>query len=48
MVVALNGAAGAEVSPGRNMAGEPRDTLDFAGLQLAGDAVAPVAHGVDR
>jgi acyl-CoA dehydrogenase len=48
MVVALDGAAGAEVSPGRNMAGEPRDTLDFAGLQLAGDAVAPVAHGVDR
>ena len=29
MAVALDGAAGAEVAPGRNMAGEPRDTLTF-------------------
>lgn len=30
------------------MAGEPRDTLGFAGLRVAGDAVAPVADGIDR
>ena len=48
MAVALDGTAGAELSPGRNMAGEPRDTLGFAGMRVAGDAVAPVARGVDR
>ncbi len=57
MAVALEGtpgssargqAAGAELTPGRNMAGEPRDTLDFAGLRVAGDAVAAVARGIDR
>ncbi len=48
MVVALDGVAGAELTTGRNMAGEPRDTLDFAALRVAGDAVAPVATGVDR
>ena len=29
MAVALDGIAGAEVTAGRNMAGEPRDTLEF-------------------
>jgi acyl-CoA dehydrogenase len=48
MAVGLDGVAGAELAPGRNMAGEPRDTLSFAGLRVAGDAVAPVAPGVDR
>jgi acyl-CoA dehydrogenase len=57
MAVALDGipgssargqAAGTEVATGRNMAGEPRDTLTFAGLRVAGDAVAPTATGVDR
>jgi len=48
MAVALDGTAGAEVEAGRNMAGEPRDTLSFSGLRVAGDAVAPVATGVDR
>ena len=48
MAVALDGVAGAEVATGRNMAGEPRDTLSFAGLRVAGDAVAPAAPGVDR
>jgi acyl-CoA dehydrogenase len=45
MAVALDGA-GAHVAPGRNMAGEPRDTLSFAGLRVAGDAVA--ASPIDR
>ncbi len=48
MAVALDGARDAEVSPGRNMAGEPRDTLSFSGLRVPGDAVAPSAAGVDR
>ena len=48
MAVALDGTAGAEVAAGRNMAGEPRDTLSFSRLRVAGDAVAPVAVGVER
>jgi acyl-CoA dehydrogenase len=48
MAVALEGTAGAEVATGRNMAGEPRDTLTFANTRIAGDAVAPIAAGVDR
>jgi acyl-CoA dehydrogenase len=48
MVVTLDGASGATVAGGRNMAGEPRDTLSFAGLRVSGDAVAPTAPGVDR
>jgi acyl-CoA dehydrogenase len=48
MAVSLDGVAGAEVATGRNMAGEPRDTLSFSGLRVAGDAVAPAAAGVDR
>jgi alkylation response protein AidB-like acyl-CoA dehydrogenase len=48
MAVSLEGAAGADLAPGRNMAGEPRDTLGFSGLRVAGDAVAPAASGVDR
>ena len=48
MAVSLDGVAGAEVATGRNMAGEPRDTLSFAAIRVAGDAVAPAAAGVDR
>jgi acyl-CoA dehydrogenase len=47
MAVSLDGASGADLASGRNMAGEPRDTLNFAGLRVAGDAVAPVAPGID-
>jgi acyl-CoA dehydrogenase len=36
------------MAAGRNMAGEPRDALDFAGLRVSGDAVAPAERGVDR
>jgi acyl-CoA dehydrogenase len=46
--VVLDGTNGAEVAAGRNMAGEPRDTLSFSGLRVAGDAVAQAASGVDR
>ena len=48
MAVALDSITGAEVTAGRNMAGEPRDTLSFAGLRVAGDAVAPAMPGIDR
>jgi acyl-CoA dehydrogenase len=49
MVVTFgNGVEGAVPSTGRNMAGEPRDTLDFTGLGLAGNVVAPIGRGVDR
>jgi acyl-CoA dehydrogenase len=48
MAVALDGTAGADLEPGRNMAGEPRDTLTFAGVRVPGDAVAPVARGINR
>jgi acyl-CoA dehydrogenase len=48
MAVSLDGLAGAEVATGHNMAGEPRDTLSFSGLRVAGDAVAAAAVGVDR
>jgi acyl-CoA dehydrogenase len=48
MAVALDHTSGADLAPGRNMAGEPRDTLTFARSRVAGDAAAPVADGVDR
>jgi acyl-CoA dehydrogenase len=48
MAVALDGAGGAEVTPARNIAGEPRDTLVFTGLRLPADAVAPLPAGVSR
>lgn len=43
MAVALHDTAGAEVTAGRNMAGEPRDTLRFDSLRVPGDAAAPAA-----
>jgi acyl-CoA dehydrogenase len=43
-----DGVEGAVPSPGRNMAGEPRDTYRFDGLGLAGNVVAPVGPGVNR
>lgn len=48
MAVALDGSPGAELAIGRNMAGEPRDTLTFNNVRIAGDAVAPSASGIDR
>ncbi len=43
-----DGVKGAVPSPGRNMAGEPRDSFTFDGAGLAGNAVAPVGPGVNR
>ena len=48
MAVALDGTDGAEKAEGRNMAGEPRDTLTFSGFRLAADAAAPVRGGTTR
>jgi acyl-CoA dehydrogenase len=48
MAVALDGIEGAEHTDGRNMAGEPRDTLSFSGLRLAADSAAPVRGGTTR
>jgi acyl-CoA dehydrogenase len=49
MVVTFgDGVEGAVPSPGRNMAGEPRDSFTFDGMALAGNAVAPVGPGVNR
>jgi acyl-CoA dehydrogenase len=39
--------APAEVTPGRNLAAEPRDTLAWNDVELADDAVAPAPRGVD-
>ena len=47
MAVSLPNAQGATVTLGRNMAGEPRDTLGFDGMRLPADAAAPVT-GVSR
>jgi acyl-CoA dehydrogenase len=48
MAVALDSTEGAEKTEGRNIAGEPRDTLSFSGLSLAADAAAPVGGGTTR
>lgn len=48
MAVSIDGTSGADLTPGRNMAGEPRDTLNFTGLRVAGDAAARPTHGIDR
>jgi acyl-CoA dehydrogenase len=48
MAVALDGTGGATVTPGRNIAKEPRDTLSFDAVRLAADAAAPVGPGVSR
>jgi acyl-CoA dehydrogenase len=48
MAVSLEGPGSAELVGGRNMAGEPRDTLRFGELWVEGDAVAPLVSGVDR
>jgi len=43
--VVLIDPAPARVTPGRNLAGEPRDTLEVADLRLGPDQVAPVTEG---
>ncbi len=48
MVVALDGTNSAEVTHGRNLAGEPRDTIVFNAVPLSADAAAPARPGADR
>jgi len=48
MAVALDGTEAADRIEGRNMAGEPRDTLTFDRLRLAADAAAPLRGGASR
>lgn len=45
MAVALDRGVATDVVAGRNMAGEPRDTLGFSGLRVSGDVVAPSGIG---
>jgi acyl-CoA dehydrogenase len=47
VVVALDPAQAA-VTPARNLAGEPRDRLDFDAVALAGGQVAPAPPGTGR
>jgi acyl-CoA dehydrogenase len=46
-VVALVRAGECGVAPGRNLAGEPRDTLDLADVRLPGELVAAVPPDTD-
>lgn len=48
VAVALEGVGGAEVTPGRNIANEARDTLRFSRMRIANDAVGPLRPGVSR
>ena len=48
MVVSLNDVGGAELIRGRNMAGEPRDSLKFEHVRVQADQAAPVSPGVSR
>lgn len=48
MAVGLDRVGEAEVKPGKNIAGEPRDSLTFGNVRLPADAVRPVGPGVCR
>jgi acyl-CoA dehydrogenase len=48
MAVGLEGTGGAEVTAGKNIAGEARDTLVFNGARLSADAVGSLGAGVSR
>lgn len=48
MAVALEGTGGADVTPGRNIANEARDTLTFDNTRLSADAVGALGSGVSR
>jgi acyl-CoA dehydrogenase len=48
MAVALDQTGDAEVTPGKNIANEARDTLTFTNTRLSADAVAPLGHGASR
>jgi alkylation response protein AidB-like acyl-CoA dehydrogenase len=48
VAVVLEGTGGAEVTTGKNIANEPRDTLAFSSVRLSADAVGPLGKGVSR
>ena len=48
MAVALDGSGEAQITPGRNIANEPRDTLAFNSVRLSADAVGSLGKGVSR
>jgi hypothetical protein len=48
MAVALEGTGDAEVTRGKNIANESRDTLAFTDVHLSADAVGPLGKGVSR
>jgi acyl-CoA dehydrogenase len=48
MAVALDGTGDAQLSSGKNIANEPRDTLSFTNVRLEADAAAPVTGGISR
>ncbi len=49
MIVFGDGVQGARLpAGGSNMAGDPRDTYEFAGAGLSGNEVAPAPPGVDQ
>ncbi len=48
MIATLDGTNNVQVAAGRNIAGEPRDTLSFPSVRLPGGAVAPVHQDADR
>jgi acyl-CoA dehydrogenase len=48
MAVALEGTGGAEVTTGKNIANEARDTLAFKSVRLSADAVGSLGKGVSR
>jgi acyl-CoA dehydrogenase len=48
MAVALDGTGEAQVTPGKNIANEPRDTLAFNNIRLSADSVGALGKGVSR
>jgi acyl-CoA dehydrogenase len=48
MAVAINATADADITPGKNIANEPRDTLAFTSVRLQSDAVGPLGKAVSR
>jgi acyl-CoA dehydrogenase len=48
MAVALEATGDAELTKGKNIANESRDTLTFTNVRLSADAVAPLGQGVSR
>jgi acyl-CoA dehydrogenase len=48
MAVVLDGVAGADMTRGKNIANEPRDTLTFNAVRIEADSASRLAGGVSR